>query len=149
MITRFMECLHDPEARLTYTALTGERKQSVADAERLFSPSVLAFIGYDLKANYVRAVLNWRRACDERGLSELQRCHFNYQMLNYILDELIPWHEQYDYSYLESLGIYTVTMHTLHLPVYACTCTIYVFMQECQHNLWVYQGNVECHGCKH
>ena len=116
-LARFMECLHDPEARLTYTALTGERKQSVSDAERLFSPSVLAFMekkGYDLEANYVRAVLNWRRACDERGLSEHQRCHFNYQMLNYILDDLMPWHEQYDYSYLE-VNRYTVTVYAWQL----------------------------------
>ena len=99
-----MESLHDPEARLTYTALTGERKQSVVDAERLFSPALLAFMekkGYMCEANYIRVVLNWRRACDERGLSELQRCRFNYQMLNYVLDDLMPWHQQYDYSYLE------------------------------------------------
>ena len=58
--------------------------------------------GYTFEAKYSRVVHNWRRACDERGLSELQRCYYNYQMLNYILDELMPWHEQYDYSYLES-----------------------------------------------
>ena len=99
-----MEALQDPEAQLTYTALTGERKQSVKDAERLFSPSLLAFMekkGYSAEAKYIRVVLNCRRACDERGLSELQRCRFNYHMLNYILDELMPWHDNYDFSYLE------------------------------------------------
>lgn len=99
-----MEVLHDLEARLTYTALMGERKQSVADAQCLFSPSLLAFMErkeYTCEANYIRAVLNWRRACDERRLNELQCCRFNHQMLNNILDDLLPWHLDYDYSYLE------------------------------------------------
>lgn len=99
-----MEALHDQEACLTYTALTGERKQSVSDAERLFSSSLLAFMerkGFTCEANYIRVVLNWRRACDERGLNELQRSHFNQKMLNYILEELMPWYQHYDYSYLE------------------------------------------------
>ena len=107
-----MEALHDPDAKLTYTALTGARKQSVVDAERLFSPSLADFMerkGYDVEANYIRVVLNWRRACDERGLSELQRCRYNYHMLNYILDDLMPWHHQFDFSYLEVR--------------YTCSCT--------------------------
>ena len=46
--------------------------------------------------------LNWRRASDERGLTELQRLKFNYQMLNYLLDDLMPWHnEVYDFSTME------------------------------------------------
>ena len=99
-----MEALHDPEAQLTYTSLIVERKQSVTDAERMFSPSLLAFMernGYTCEVEYIRVVLNWKRACDERGLSELQRYQYNYQMLNCILDDLMPWHHDYDYSYLE------------------------------------------------
>ena len=99
-----METLHDPESQLTYTALTGERKQSVTDVDRLFSPSMVTFMekkGYEFEANYIRVVLNWCPACDERGLSEQQRCHYNRQMLSYIHDDLMPWHEEYDYSYLE------------------------------------------------
>ena len=57
--------------------------------------------GYNFEANYVWAILNWRRACDERGLSEVQKFHFNCEMLKYILDNLMPWDKQYDYSYLE------------------------------------------------
>lgn len=103
-LARFMDALYDPEARLTYTALTGERKQSVKDAECLFSPSILAFMeknNFTPEADYIRAVLNWWRSCDERGLSEQQRGQYNYQMLSFILDDLMPCHEQYDYSYLE------------------------------------------------
>ena len=58
--------------------------------------------GYLYEAKYIETVWNWRRACDERGLSELQRCKFDYQFLNMILDELMPWHSQtYDFSKLE------------------------------------------------
>jgi len=59
----FLEALQDPHAHLTYTALTGARKQSVADAEHLFSPDVLAFLekkGYTFEAHYVRVIFNWR-----------------------------------------------------------------------------------------
>ena len=100
-----MEALSDPSSGLTYPALTGARKQSVVDAERLFNHDLQAFMlkkGYLCEANYIERVWNWRRACDERGLSELQRCRFNYQFLNLILDELMPWHSyMYDFSTME------------------------------------------------
>ena len=57
---------------LTYAALTGSRKQSVVDAERLFSPSLAKFMekkGYNFEAKYIRTIWNWHRACDERGLT--------------------------------------------------------------------------------
>jgi gamma-glutamylcysteine synthetase len=104
-LERFVEALSDPSSNLTYYALSGARKQSVQDAERLLSPEVAEFMekeGYTTEAAYVRAITNWRRSCDQRGLSELQRCRFNYQLLNYILDDLMPWHTQiYDFSLLE------------------------------------------------
>ena len=90
-LERYVEALSDSTSGLTYPALTGSRKQSVVDAERLFSPSLAKFMekrGYDFEANYIRVIWNWRRSCDERGLTELQRCRFNYQMLNYVLDDL-------------------------------------------------------------
>ena len=39
-LERFQEALHDSSAGLTYTALSGVHKQSVEDAERLFSKSL-------------------------------------------------------------------------------------------------------------
>jgi hypothetical protein len=58
--------------------------------------------GYTFEAEYVRVILNWRKACDERGLTELQRCHYNYETLNYLSDDLMPWHREiYDLSTLE------------------------------------------------
>ena len=79
--------------------------------------------GYTFEADYIRVVLNWRQACDERGLTELQRCRFNYQMYNYILDDLMPWHRQYDFSHLEvNLWVYKFTLHkhnfTMHVFVF-------------------------------
>ena len=93
------------KTQLTYPALTGQRKQSVTDVERLFGAELLAFMmkkGYSAEAEYIDAVLGWRRACDERGLTELQRCRYNYRFLNYLLDDLMPWHRtSYDFSLLE------------------------------------------------
>ena len=103
-LQRYSEALHDKEAGLTYSAFIGSRKQSVEDAERLISDSLLKFMerkGYEYEACYIRAVSGWRRACDQRGLSELERSR-NYGMLNFILDELMPWHKDvYDFSLLE------------------------------------------------
>ena len=111
-----MEALSEASSGLTYPALTGSRKQSVIDAERLFSPDLAAFMRgkvYVYEAKYIETVWNWRRACDERGLSELQRCKYNYQFLNLILDKLIPWHsETYDFSKLEVSRYYLQSYST-------------------------------------
>jgi len=65
---------------------------------------------YQFEANYIRAIWNWRRAGDERGLSEREHSKFNYQLLNMLLDDLMPWHKQmYAFSLLEvNRYIYTV-----------------------------------------
>ena len=58
--------------------------------------------GYDVEANYIDIIGNWRRAGDKRGLSSLQRSKYNYSLLNFILDELMPWHKQsYNFALLE------------------------------------------------
>ncbi len=102
---RFEEALEDPDSGLTYPALTGQRKQSVRDAERLFSKEMVAFMrkkNYTFEANFIEVVLNWRRSSDERGLSQLKRCRYNHDMLNFLLDDLMPWHkDQYDFSTME------------------------------------------------
>ena len=94
-LERFTEALSDSSSGLTYPALIGSRKQSVVDAEHLFSPNLASFMekkGYHVEASYIRTVWNWRRASDERGLSSLQRCKYNYQFLQMILKDLMPWH---------------------------------------------------------
>lgn len=106
-LERFEEALHDPEAGLTYTALSGIRKQSVEDVERLFGEPLILWMkdkGYDNEAEYLQVIHNWRRACDERGLTDDQRSKFNTDLLNYILDDLMPWHKVdglQDFSLLE------------------------------------------------
>ena len=104
-LERFTEALYDESSGLTYPAITGQRKHSVQDAEILFSRGVEQFMlkhDYTYEAKYVRIICNWRRACDERRLSSIQRCQFNYEMLQFILDDLMPWHrEQFDFSLLE------------------------------------------------
>ena len=107
-----MEALSDPSSGLTYPSLTGARKQSVVDAERMFNPDLQAFVakkGYAYESHYIATIWNWRRACDERGISELKRCKFNYEFLNFILDELMPWHNwMYDFGRLEVNRLVTV-----------------------------------------
>ena len=120
-LERYVEALSEPSSGLTYPALTGTRKQSVIGAERLFNPDLAAFMWqkrYDYEAGYIQSVWNWRRACDEHGLSELQCTKFNYQFLNMILDELMPWHKElYD-------------LFTWSQPVYlGVHLSVYVFME--------------------
>ena len=104
-LERFMEALADASSGLTYPSLTGSRKQSVRDAERLFSKEMVAFMkkkGYTFEEEFIEVVLNWRRASDERGLTQLQRCRFSHNMMNYLLDDLMPRHKSlYDFSTLE------------------------------------------------
>lgn len=104
-LDRFAEALYDESSKLTFPALTGQRKQSIRDVEILFSCDMERFMekkGYEYEAKFISRIRNWRRACDERGLTELQRCKFNYELLEMILEELMPWYkEQYDFSLLE------------------------------------------------
>lgn len=95
-LERFVEALSCPSAKLTYSALSGARKQSVQDAERMFSVDMIDFMknkGYEFEATYISAISNWRRSCDERGLSQLQRCRYNYKLLMFVMDDLMPWHK--------------------------------------------------------
>ena len=92
----FDDAMQDPKTGLTFAALTGERKQSVVDAERMLSYLVASFLsehGYEKEGEFVRTVAGWHEAADGRGLSELKRCKKNYEMLNMILDEWMPWHK--------------------------------------------------------
>lgn len=72
----FDEALTNPGTGLSHAELTGERKQSVQDAERLLSYHVSRFLmdkGYHKEAEYVKVIAGWHEAADGRGLSELQR----------------------------------------------------------------------------
>ena len=75
------------------------------DAERLLSYHVMQSLqrqGYKREAEYVEVVVKWHNATDGRGLSQLKRCKYNYEMLNYILDKWMPWHKNsYDFSLID------------------------------------------------
>ena len=89
----FVEAMRSPNTGLTYTALAGKRKQSVIDAERLLSYHVANFVrekGYEKEYQYVTVVTQWHEACDGRGISQLKKSRYNYEMLNYILNDWIP-----------------------------------------------------------
>ena len=61
------------------------------DVERLFSDTMVAFMeknGYSAEAKHLAVIRNWRKACDERGLSEEERARFNQELLDYLLDQL-------------------------------------------------------------
>ena len=67
---------------------------------------------YDAEAEIVRIVRNWRRAIDERGLSEEQRRQFRDDFLSFILDEWMPWHKEVkDLSMLEVNRLYSNTLY--------------------------------------
>ena len=101
----FVEAMRSPNTGLTYTALAGKRKQSVVDAERLLSYHVADFFrekGYENEYQYVKVIAQWHESSDGRGISQLKRSQYNYEMLNYILDEWMPWHkDDYDFSKID------------------------------------------------
>ena len=101
----FNDDLQDSESGLTYAALTGKRKQSLKDAERLLSCHVADSLqrkGHVQEARHVQLIANWHEASDGRGLSQLKRSKYNYDMLNYVLDDWMPWHcENYDFSTID------------------------------------------------
>ncbi|XP_064406629.1 uncharacterized protein LOC135351537 [Halichondria panicea] len=118
---RYTEALYDPSTNLTYPALTGQRKQSIRDVEALFSKGVEDFMkrkGYKVEEEYIRAIRRWRLACDQRGLTQLQRCHYNYELLCLLLSDLMPWYKDiYDFSTLEvtrpTKGVLGLTRETV------------------------------------
>ena len=64
-VQRFCEAAYDSLTALTYSALTGQKKQSIGDVERLFNPKVEDFMvgkGYTYEAQYIHTIRNWRRA---------------------------------------------------------------------------------------
>jgi hypothetical protein len=101
----FDDVLLDQNSGLTHAALIGIRKQSLVDAERLLSYHVVESLrknGHQREAKHVEIIANWHEASDGRGLKQLTRCKYNYQMLEYILDEWMPWHQTcYDFTTID------------------------------------------------
>ena len=97
--------MNDPHTGLTYTALTGKRKQSVTDAEKMLPTAVADWCknnGYPEEGRVVELIANWHKASDGRGLSEETRKKYNLAMLDFLLEDWMPWYkENRDYSTLD------------------------------------------------
>lgn len=69
-----------------YAALTGTKKQSEGDAEKLLSPAVAKRLKADnflSEGRFVEVVSNWHKASDGRGLADDGRQNNNLDMLDY------------------------------------------------------------------
>lgn len=104
-LERFVEAVEVLESGLTHTALVGSRKQSVEDVESTsWKKSSIAM------KHSIKVIRNWQRAVDERGLPDATRQLFNKELLDFILDDLMPWHRtagMRDFSLLE-VNRYTI-----------------------------------------
>lgn len=137
--------------------------------ERLFGAGVISFMekkDYDLEANYVRVVHNWRRAIDERGLTTEQRHQYRKELLNFILDDLMPWHSTEglnDFSLLEvnrCVVLYKLCkLEAIIFIVHSCStlcivcnfldffklCYVHVLkIQGCDSSAGLHQGDLSC-----
>ena len=122
----FVKAMHDPTTGLTYTALTGKRKQSVGDAEKLLSSAVGKWLkanGFLSEARFVEVVSNWHKA------SETERKRYNLAMLDYLLEDWMPWFgDERDYS---TLDVNRYNGHVM-LPLIEhsyCTCILRYYVQ--------------------
>ena len=104
----FVGAMNNAHTGLTYTALTGKRKQSVPDAEKFLSTAVAEWckeIGFPEEGRVVQIIANWHKASDGRGLSEETRKKYNLAMLDYLLEDWMPWYPgnpvEKDYSTLD------------------------------------------------
>ena len=104
-LMHFKDALHDATTGLTYEALTGKNKQSVPDCERLINPGVIEFLeknGHTTDACIVKRIHNWHKAVDGRGLSETERSSHCRAMLEWLLDDWMPWFRyQPDYKTID------------------------------------------------
>ena len=141
-VQAFVKAMHDPNTGLTYTALTGKRKQSVGDAEKLLSPAVGKWLranSFLSEARFVEVVSNWHKASDGRGLSEAEREKNNLAMLDYLLKDWMPWfRDERDYSTLDVNRYCTMSISTCFLQknndhtVHVWCSTIYAIVWDCE-----------------
>ena len=82
--------------RVICLTLTGKRKQSIPDCERVFSLGVLNYMadkGHESEYQFVNLVQNWLKAVDGWGLDENLRSQHCQKMLKWLLVDLMPWTE--------------------------------------------------------
>ena len=81
------------------------KKQSVSDAEKMLSTVVADWCknsGYPEEGRVLEIIANWHKASDEQGLTEETRKKYNLAMLDFLLEDWMPWYqENRDYSTLD------------------------------------------------
>ena len=102
----FVQAMMDKDTGLTHAALSGIRRQSVVDAERLLSYQVGEFLNrknYVVEAEYVLTVARWHEATDGRGLTEERRSQYNLSMIDYLVTDWMPYIDlnNRDYSLID------------------------------------------------
>jgi len=74
--------------------------------------------GYSVEAKHIRLVYNWRRAYNERGLTVAQCSKWNNDFVDYILDDLMPWHKE---DHLRDFSLLEVNRYYLQLDIIMTT----------------------------
>ncbi len=65
--------------------------------------------GSNINANYIQRIASWHESSDGRGIPQLARCKANHEMLNFVLDEWMPWHkENRDFSKIDINRYYNI-----------------------------------------
>lgn len=91
-----MEALRSPNTGPTYTQPLQGKGSNLRLIEKDSSYYLGYFFrgkGYENEYQYVNVIAQWHESSDGRGISQLKRSQDNYEMLNYILDEWMPWHK--------------------------------------------------------
>ena len=100
-----VQTMHACHTGLIYTALPGNRKQSISDVETLYSRAVANWCkdnGFPEEVRVAEIIANWHKASDGRGLDEETRKKYNLAMLDFLLEDWMPWYqENKDYSTLD------------------------------------------------
>lgn len=60
--------------------------------------------GHSAEANFVEVVRNWHKASDGRGSTEEMRSKYNHNMLDFLLEDWMPWYRsERDFSTIHVL----------------------------------------------
>ena len=102
--------------------MTGKRKQSISDAEKLLSIAVANWCkenGFPKEGRVVEIIANWHKASDGRGLDEETRRKYNLGMLDFLLEDWMPWYqEKNDYATLDPNRFAQVSLTDLEVTMY-------------------------------
>ena len=118
------------ETGLTYEALKGKNKHSVPDCEKIISLGVIGFMEKNKhleETKVLKTIHNWHKAVaiDGRGLDETTQSNHCKDMLQWVLEDWMPYldKEQSDYSLLDvnrSVQLYQLNTPFTNTAVSLC-----------------------------